>query len=363
VNAQIAAIGNHIAREYRGGQFSMEAVPNKPNVRFKLQYGPLSAFCECTRQDFEQFISTQAGTKALADQILSEMRDHLEIYRVVDASTGDTVWRGTSPSRYLPDPGKPYFMERLGSDGYWTATTTVYVSPRSTGGGDTYAAYDAAYDANRNETRKAISSALDMFTGIGATRSTAAARAAEEEKKKRDQEAELIREQQRQEAERREMEERVRRDMQRLEAERLERIRRSATASFEPLDAMLRELRGILGKTAETEAALRDARDEDSIFGTGAASVQKEILWADARKKLLELQAFVNERVEELDARIDGCLNPVDISDADTERALSRQQERNAPEYTRIEEVPVRAPEVDPAKELSDLDQFLDVLS
>lgn len=364
--SKVAAVGNYIAREYPGGRFSMEPVPYSDRVRLKLVYGPLVVSCEVSRKDFEW-----SGTLAVADQVLSEFRDNLPIFRAVNAATGETVWRGTKPERYLVDPGKPIFMERMAADGTWKATGAAPVSPRSVSKqaafGTSYADPQTSHaDASKafgeigkwlNQTGAHVHSTATSRAGLAAAH--AAAQVAAEERKKREQEAELVRERQRQEAERLELEARARREMERLERERTERIRRSATGSFEPVDVMLAELRSILGHTAEKEAALRDKNDEDTLFGTGSETVQREILWADARQKLLELQAFVNARVEELDARIAGHLTPVDILDAETERVLSRQQERNILEDTSLEDVPIAAPKVEEDEELSDLDQFL----
>jgi hypothetical protein len=365
----VAAIGNYLAKEFPGGQLSMEPVPHTDRVRFTLKYGPLHVAAEVPLEAVHYAVQSTAGTEALADQLLSELRDHLEIYRVIDVVSGNTIWRGTRPERFLGhDPSKATFMERMASDGSWSPVG-VTVSPRKVAKQAHYGTTYAAPSAGNLPSQQALADINKFLTDRthASVHSTGAARArerdAQEKEEIRKQIAEVEREKARREAEERELVERARREAERLERERIERIRRSATGSFEPVDSMISDLRRLLGQAAEKEAALRDQHDEDALFGTAAKSVQNEVVWAEARKKLAELQAFVNERVEELDARVAGRVLDVEIADAEAERVLSRQQERNALEYTSLEDVPIEGPIVAPERAHSDLDDFLDVLS
>lgn len=365
----VSAIGNYIAKEFPGGKLSMVPVPGSDRMRFVLEYGTLRSTCEVSLDILKWAVETTSSTREFSDELLSEMREHLPIYRAVDAVTGDIIWRGTRPERYLgPSPTQAVFMERMGPDGRFTPFGNA-VSPRKvTRDPSVYAAPQTHTHAAPDAVQGSLKEIQEWLKthNPGALRSTEAARHsardAEEARKKREQEAELVRERQRAEAEKREAEDRARREMARLAEERRARIRRGATGAFEPIDVMIAEIRNVLGNAAEKEAELRDKQDEDALFGTASTSVQKEILWADARKKLAELQAFVNERVAELDERIEGRLSTTTREDEVFDRALAQQQERNAPEYTPLEAVPIEGPVVGAERAQSDLDDFLDVL-
>lgn len=127
----VGAIGNYVAKEFPGGKLSLLSVPGTDRVRFVLEYGTLRSTCEVSLDVLQWATESTSSTRAFADQLLSEMREHFQIYRAVDAGTGDIVWRGARPEQYLgpSDPNQAVFIERMGSDGRFAPFGNA-VSPR-----------------------------------------------------------------------------------------------------------------------------------------------------------------------------------------------------------------------------------------
>jgi len=120
-----------------------------------------------------------------------------------------------------------------------------------------------------------------------------------------DPEAEARREQQRQEAERRAEESRRRAEEERVRRERVESIEKAAGAPWLKAPEALQECIRTWQAAAVHEADARDAQVEAELFG-GGSDLDAGAGWVEAEKSARALLDFLQERVDEAQARRTG---------------------------------------------------------
>lgn len=104
-------------------------------------------------------------------------------------------------------------------------------------------------------------------------------------------------------------ERRAREKKEHEEAERRERrsrIEQNAKASWEPARNLVTEVEQAWAEAALAETAARDKQVEDELFGSGGSDVETASIWHEAQEAARKLLEFVQHRLDEAKARVEG---------------------------------------------------------